>query len=83
VQEIEPILMASERNPKGSVAAAIAIVEVALRRDYAAAAKSLADTEATAPEIAAAMAAVLRLGGFIETPSEAAPQQGNVALGEA
>jgi hypothetical protein len=76
VQEIEPILMSSAAETKGSVAAALAIV--ALARDHADAAALLGDIEATAPEIGAAMATVLRLGGFIETPA-----QGDAGLGEA
>jgi hypothetical protein len=78
VQEIEPILMASTAEAKGSVAAAIAIVAIALRRDHPEAAAALGDIEATAPEISAAMATVLRLGGFIETP-----MHGDAKLGEA
>ena len=78
VQEIEPILMASAAETKGNVAAALTIVAIALGRDHAGAAASLGDIEATAPEIGAAMATVLRLGGFIETPA-----QGDAGLGEA
>jgi hypothetical protein len=78
VQEIEPILMSSAAETKGSVAAALAIVAIALARDHADAAALLGDIEATAPEIGAAMATVLRLGGFIETPA-----QGDAGLGEA
>ncbi len=77
VQEIEPILMASAVETKGNVAAAVAIVAIALRRDHAEAAGSLGDVEARAPEIAAAMSAVLRLGGFLETAVE-----GDVRAGE-
>jgi len=78
VQEIEPILMSSAAEAKGNVAAAIAIVAIALGRDHAEAAGSLADIEATAPEIGVAMAIVLRLGGFVE-----APAHGDAGLGEA
>jgi hypothetical protein len=78
VQEIEPILMASAAETKGNVAAALAIVAIALGRDHPDAAATLGDIEATAPEIGAAMATVLRLGGFIE-----APAQGDAELGEA
>jgi hypothetical protein len=74
----EPILMSSAAETTGNVAAALAIVAIALGRDHADAAASLGDIEATAPEIGAAMATVLRLGGFIETPA-----QGDAALGEA
>jgi hypothetical protein len=78
VQEIEPILMSSAAEKKGNVAAAMAIVAIALGRDHADAAALLGDIEATAPEIGAAMATVLRLGGFMETPT-----QGDAGLGEA
>jgi hypothetical protein len=77
VQEIEPILVSSAAETKGNVAAALAIVQIALGRDHADAAAALGDIEATAPEIGAAMATVLRLGGFIESA------QGDAALGEA
>ena len=77
VQEIEPILMSSASEAKGNVAAALTIVAIALGRDHADAATSL-DIEATAPEIGAAMATVLRLGGFMKTPA-----QGDAGLGEA
>lgn len=77
VQEIEPILMESAFDTKGNVKAAVDIVAIALRRDHPDAASTLADVEATAPEIGAAMAIVLRLGGFIE-----APKQGDPSLGE-
>ena len=77
VQEIEPILMASAAETKGNVAAALAIVAIALARDHVDAAASLGDIEATAHEIGAAMATVLRLGGFIETAA-----QGDSTLGK-
>ena len=48
VQEIEPIIMSSAAEPKGNVAAALAIVANALGRDHAAAAALLGDIEATA-----------------------------------
>ncbi len=78
VQEIEPVLMSGAVESKSNVAAAMAIVAIALGRDHAKAAAMLGDIEATAPEIGAAMATVLRLGGFIETAS-----QGEAGLGEA
>ncbi|PNG25512.1 hypothetical protein [Methylocella silvestris] len=65
VQEIEPILIAGASEAKGNISAAMAIVAIALKRDNAEAASALGDVEATAPEIAAAMATVLRLGGFL------------------
>jgi hypothetical protein len=77
VQEIEPILMESGLGAKGNIGAAIAIVAIALRRDNSEAAAELSEIEATAPEIAAAMGAVLRLGGFIE-----AKTCGDAATGE-
>ncbi|WP_020177055.1 hypothetical protein [Methyloferula stellata] len=75
VQAIEPILMATQ-DKTGNVAAAIAIVSIALSRDHASAAESLAEIEATATEIAAAMTSVLRLGGFIETGAGASHSLG-------
>ncbi len=77
VQAIEPLLLASSAAPTGSVAAAVAIVRVALARDHVEAAAGLDDVEAQAPEIAAAMASVLRLGGFLPA------QSGDTLLGEA
>jgi hypothetical protein len=77
VQAIEPLLFASGTTPTGSVAAAVAILRVALARDHAEAAATLDDVEAPAPEIAAAMSGVLRLGGFLPV------QSGDVVPGEA
>lgn len=71
VQEIEPILLSPEAM--GNVAAAMAIVAIALRRDHAEAAAALGDVEATAPEIGAAMATILRLGGFLPSGAGDAP----------
>lgn len=82
VQEIEPILMSSAAETSGNVAAAVAIVSIALRRDYAEAAASLGDIEATAPEIGAAMATVLRLGGFIESTTDGGTEPGEARAGE-
>jgi hypothetical protein len=82
VQEIEPLLMSNAAETKGNVAAAIAIVAIALRRDHADAAASLCDIEATAPEIGAAMATVLRLGGFIETPTHGDAEPGEAQAGD-
>ncbi len=78
VQEIEPILMANPSEAKGNVAAAMAIVAIALRRDHAEAATALGDVEATAAEVGAAMATILRLGGFLPSPAE-----GDAGTGEA
>ena len=67
VQEIEPLLFAEAGAGSGgaTVAAAVAILRVALRRDHPEAVAPLAELEAGAGEIAAALAAVLRLGGFL------------------
>jgi hypothetical protein len=63
VQEIEPLLLSvSDSN----IATALKIVEVALRRNSPEDAAGILDVEATAPEIAKAMAEILKLGGFIE-----------------
>lgn len=69
VQDIEPILIASATDARSNVRAAIEIVSIALQRDHAEAASRLADVEATASDIGAAMTKVLRLGGFIEGES--------------
>jgi hypothetical protein len=82
VQAIEPLLMPSGASPSRSVAAAIGILRVALARDHAEAAANLEDYEAGASDIAAAMACVLRLGGFLPVmePRSAAP--GEAGAGE-
>jgi hypothetical protein len=82
VQEIEPILLSSATETRGNVAAAIAIVAIALRRDHADAVPSLGEIEATAPEIGAAMATVLRLGGFIETAAHRGAEPGEAHAGD-
>ena len=64
VQEIEPLLFAEGGGP-GTIAAAVAILRVALRREHPEAVAPLGDLEAGAGEIAAALAQVLRLGGFL------------------
>ena len=72
VQAIEPLL----GGVGGTVASAVAILRVALARDHPQAAAGLDDVEAGAPEIAAAMTIVLRLGGFLPEalpPGEAQP----------
>ncbi len=81
VQEIEPILMESAGVTKGNVGAALAIVAIALRRDDPEAAGELWDIEATAPEIGAAMATVLRLGGFIPSNPSGDPTSGEDMAG--
>lgn len=81
VQEIEPVLVASPVDAKGNIAAAMAIVQIALRRDYPDAADSLAEIEATAPEIGAAMSAILQLGGFIDAADEKDANPGEACAG--
>ena len=71
VQRIEPLLLADAKG--GTIAAAIEIVAIALSRDHPDAAQKLGQIEATAKEIGAATASVLRLGGFIA--AEAQDQQ--------
>ena len=83
VQAIEPLLFASGETPAGSIAAAVAILRVALARDHAAAAAGLDDCEAQAPEVAAAMACVLRLGGFLPAQPEGSPLPGGAEAGQA
>lgn len=75
VQAIEPHLFGAAQGGATNVAAAVSILRVALARDHAEAAAALDDIEAGAGEIAAAMAQVLRLGGFL--------QNGDVNSGEA
>jgi len=82
VEEIEPILVPNASQPRGNVAAAIAIVAIALKRDHPDAAAALGDIEATAQEIGAAMAKVLRLGGFIEPPKDGDPLPGEAPAGQ-
>ena len=77
VQAIEPLLAGA--GSVGTVAAAVAILRVALARDHAEAAAILEEVEAGAPEIAGAMTAVLRLGGFLPDTVVS----GDAALGEA
>src|SRR5579884_3534514 len=64
VQEIEPVLIANANGGKGNISSAIAILSIALRRDYPDAVSSLENIEATAAEVGRAMETVLRLGGF-------------------
>lgn len=80
VQAIEPLLLASAEGKTGSVASAVTILRVALGRDHAEVADGLDEIEACAPEIATAMANVLRLGGFLPG-GDAAP--GEAEAGEA
>ena len=68
VQAIEPLLIGGESSA-ATIATAVAILRIALVRDHAEAAAELDSFEAGAPEIGAAMAQVLRLGGFL--PGEA------------
>ena len=70
VQAIEPLLF--EQTEGATVEAAIGVLRVALARDHAEAATRLDTVEAGAPEIAEAMAKVLRLGGFLPDVEDAA-----------
>ncbi|WP_374308988.1 hypothetical protein [Methylocella sp.] len=83
LQEIEPILTTGEG--RGNVASALAILSAALRRDHPADVEALGDLEAGAPELAAAMNAVLRLGGFLPQEDGAAGERrpGETEPGEA
>lgn len=81
VQEIEPILMESALGGKGNVGSAMEIVAIALRRDHPEVAAKLADVEATAPEVGAAMSAVLRLGGFIQAEASGDTPSGEGGAG--
>ncbi len=74
VQAIEPLL--AQAGAAGTVAAAVAILRVALARDHAEAAATLEEVEAGAPEIAGAMTAVLRLGGFLPGEDPASGEAG-------
>lgn len=73
IQEIEPLLQGQDAIAGHSIEAAIKIIGVALSRDHAESAARLKEMEATAPEIGAAMRAVLRLGGFIAASDEQEP----------
>ena len=85
VQEIEPLLLGGW-SAAATIATAVSILRVALARDHAEAAADLAQMEAGAPEIGAAMAQVLRLGGFLpgEAPAGAgAPMPPPASIGAA
>jgi hypothetical protein len=74
VQAIEPILL---QGGAGNIATALAIIEIALRRDHSAVVADFENVEASAKEIGIAAGIVLRLGGFIEgdpQPGEAMPR---------
>lgn len=79
VQAIEPIVASAGET--GSVAAAMGVLRIALERDHPQAASSLGDIEATAPEVAQAMAEALRLGGFLPAgePAPGEAEAGRVA----
>lgn len=75
VQAIEPLLFATA-DARGTVAAAVAILKVALGRDHPDTAAGLDEIEAGAPEISAAVATVLRLGGFLPDGGDHLPGEG-------
>jgi hypothetical protein len=74
VEEIEPIVM----QGGGAMPLSISIVQIALRRDHPEDSENIREFESTTAQVAAAMRAVLRLGGFLETetPGEAEPPMG-------
>ena len=78
VRDIEPILIA--QGTGGTVAAAIEVIAIALARDNSAAVETLPNLEATAPEVAAALAVVLRLGGFLAPQSSVGDDGAGEAL---
>ena len=80
VQEIEPLLLVESEGKPGTVAKAVQILAIALGRDHPEAAACLYDVEASVREISAAMADVLRLGGFI-TLAEAGDAPGEAVAG--
>ncbi len=80
VQEIEPLLLAESEGKPGTVAKAVQILAIALGSDHPEAAASLCDVEASVREISAAMADVLRLGGFI-IHAEAGDASGEAVAG--
>ena len=75
VQAIEPLVFDGVAARGNGVATAVAILRVALAREHAEAAANLDTIEVAAPEVGAAMACVLRLGGFL-------PDDGDLAPGE-
>ena len=67
----------------GSVAQGRQVIAVGLLRDHPDAARGLSDMEADVHEVAAAMAAILRQGGFLPTaPGEAKAAAPNAPIGE-
>ncbi|WP_050764093.1 hypothetical protein [Beijerinckia indica] len=66
VQAIEPVLLAGDG--KGVVGTALAILRVALSRDFPEDANCLEDFETTTDEISLAMGDILQLGGFLRSP---------------
>ena len=76
VQAVEPLLFAAGADARGTVASALAILKVALERDHPQAAADLGGIEAGPPEVAAAVAIVLRLGGFLPVEDGSAGEAG-------
>jgi hypothetical protein len=73
VQRIEPLLANEAQRPGASITVASEIVAISLERDHPHAAGKLSEMETTAPEIARAMRAVLRLAGFIAAETAEPP----------
>jgi len=63
VQAIEPVLLASDGA--GTITTALAILRVALSRDFPADVSGLENIETDADEISVAMSTILQIGGFI------------------
>jgi hypothetical protein len=82
VQAIEPLVIGSVETRTGSINSAISIIRLALDRDHPADAAALSEIETSAPEIAAAMRAILQLGGFLPN-GDPAPGEAAAGLGPA
>lgn len=73
VQAIEPVLADASRGEVSNLGAAVSILRIALMRDHPEDASTLDEVEAAAREISAAMADILRLGGFLPEEGAAVP----------
>jgi len=80
VQAIEPVLLASDGA--GTITTALAILRVALLRDFPADVPALEDIETDANEISVAMSTILQLGGFIREVQPGEVQPGEDRAGE-
>ena len=83
IDQVERIDAIVAERPIGSVAQGRMVIAVGLLRDHPDAARGLSDMEADVHEVAAAMAAILRQGGFLPTaPGEAQAAAPNAPIGE-